>query len=132
MAVSVQVGESVAHRYAALRPHLDERQRRLLLGVEAAGLGPGGVKAVAEATGAHPDTVARGVREIKGQPEPQRRVRAPGGGRKKLSESDPELAVELKALVDPETRGDPMSLLQRHDFHGEWNYTLLPRHDTPT
>jgi hypothetical protein len=78
---------------------------------EAAGLGRGGVKLVAEATGAHPDTVARGVREIQGEPEPQVRVRAPGGGRKKLSETDPELAAALKLLVEPYTRGDPMSLL---------------------
>jgi len=28
-----------------------------------------------------------------------------------LAETDPELTVRLKALVDPETRGDPMSLL---------------------
>jgi transposase len=111
MAESAQVAESLARRYALLRPHLDERQRRLLLGSEAVELGRGGVKAVAEATGAHPDTVARGVREIEGQPEPQRRVRAPGGGRKKLSETDPELAAQLTALVDPHTRGDPMSLL---------------------
>jgi hypothetical protein len=75
----VQAGEPVARRYAALRAHLDERQRRLLLGAEAAELGRGGIKAVAEATGVHPDTVARGVREVEGQPEPQPRVRAPGG-----------------------------------------------------
>src|SRR5680860_178046 len=111
MAESGTVAESLARRYAVLRPHLDERQRRLLLGTEAAELGRGGVKAVAEATGAHPDTVARGVREVEGEAEPQRRVRAPGGGRKKLSETDPELAGRLQALVDPETRGDPMSLL---------------------
>jgi len=88
-----------------------ERQRRLLLGSEAAELGRDGVKAVADATDVHPDTVARGVREVEGPAQPQRRVRAPGGGRKKLSETDPELAAQLKALVDPETRGDPMSLL---------------------
>lgn len=111
MAESAQVAESVGRRYAVLRPHLDERQRRLLLGTEAAELGRGGVKVVAEATGAHPDTVARGKRELEGQPEPQARVRAPGGGRKKLTETDPDLAAELSALVDPETRGDPMSLL---------------------
>jgi transposase len=111
MAQSAQVAESLARRYALLRPHLDERQRRLLLGCEAVESGRGGVKAVAEATGAHPDTVARGMREIEGQREPQRRVRAPGGGRKKLSETDPELAAQLTALVDPHTRGDPMSLL---------------------
>jgi len=111
MSVSGVVAESVARRYAALRAHLDERQRRLLLGTEATELGRGGVTAVAQATGVHPDTVARGVREIAGQPEPQSRVRAVGGGRKKLSETDPELAAALRALVDPETRGDPMSLL---------------------
>jgi hypothetical protein len=107
----VQAGESVARRYALLRPHLDERQRRLLLGAEAAELGRGGIRAVAEATGVHPDTVARGAREVEGQPEPQPRVRAPGGGRKRLAETDPQLAAELKAMVDPETRGDPMSPL---------------------
>jgi len=101
----------MARRYAVLRPHLDERQRRLLLGTEAAELGRGGIKTVAVATGVHPDTVARGMREIEGQPEPQRRVRAAGGGRKKLSETDPALAAQLLSLVDPDTRGDPMSLL---------------------
>ncbi len=111
MGDSRQVAECAAQRYAVLRPHLDERQRRLLLGVEAQQLGWGGIKAVAEATGVHPDTVARGVREVEGVAEPSVRVRAPGGGRKKLAETDPELAVQLKALVDPETRGDPMSLL---------------------
>jgi transposase len=105
------VAESAARRYVVLRPHLDERQRRLLLGVEAAQLGRGGIKAVAEATGVHPDTIARGVREAEGVAEPSARVRVPGGGRKKLAETDPELTVRLKALVDPETRGDPMSLL---------------------
>lgn len=85
MTDSGQVAESVGRRYAVLRPHLDERQRRLLLGTEAAELGRGGIKVVAEVTGAHPDTVARGVREIEGQPEPARRVRVPGGGRKKLA-----------------------------------------------
>jgi len=111
MAGSGQVAESLARRYAVLRPHLDERQRRLLLGTEAAELGRGGINAVAVATGVHPDTVARGLREIEGQPEPQQRVRAAGGGRKKLSQTNPALAAQLQALVDPQTRGDPMSLL---------------------
>jgi transposase len=109
MGTMVQAAESAARRYAVLRPHLDERQRRLLLGAEAHELGRGGIKAVAAATGVHPDTVARGVAEAEGEPEP--RVRAAGGGRKKLAETDPALAAELQALVDPETRGDPMSPL---------------------
>ena len=39
------------------------------------------------------------------------RVRAPGGGRKPATETDPGLAPALTALVDPETRGDPESPL---------------------
>jgi hypothetical protein len=111
MAEGVGAAELVARKYAVLRPHLDERQRRLVLGIEAAEFGRGGITMVAEATGVHPDTVARGVREVEGGPEPQVRVRAPGGGRKKLAEVDPELAVRLRELVDPVTRGDPMSPL---------------------
>ncbi|MEC5180898.1 ISAzo13 family transposase [Arthrobacter sp. CG_A4] len=94
-----------------LRPHLDERQRRMLLGVEAAGLGRGGIRAIAAATGVHPDTIARGVREVEGNPKPQARVRVPGGGRKSLAATDPDLVSELKTLVDPGMRGDPVSPL---------------------
>jgi hypothetical protein len=103
-------GERVARLYGLLRPHLDERQRRLLLGAEALELGRGGIKAVAAATGVHPDTVGRGVREAEGRPEP--RVRAPGGGRKKLACTDPGLVPALMAMVDPDARGDPESPLR--------------------
>src|SRR5258708_17969447 len=106
----VPAGERVARLYGLLRPHLDERQRRLLLGAEALELGRGGIKAVAAATGVHPDTVGRGVREAEGRPGP--RVRAPGGGRKKLTATDPQLGPALVALVDPESRGDPQSPLR--------------------
>ena len=111
MAVDMQVAEAAGRRYAALRAHLDERQRRLLLGIEATELGRGGMKAMAAVTGVHPDTIGRGVREMEGNPPPQARVRNAGGGRKSLAETDPGLVAGLKALVDPETRGDPMSAL---------------------
>ncbi len=111
MSSDVQVGEAVARRYVALRPYLDERQRRLVLGVEAGELGRGGIKTVAQATGVHPDTVAKGVRELAGEVEICGRVRAPGGGRKPATELDPGLEPALRALVDPATRGDPESLL---------------------
>ena len=111
MAVDGQVADLAGRRYAVLREHLDERQRRLLLGWEAAELGRGGIAAIAALTGVHPDTIARGVREVEQGPEPSPRVRTVGGGRKKQSDSDPEMSRQLKALVDPETRGDPMSAL---------------------
>lgn len=111
MPVDAQLVEAAGRRFEVLRGYLDERQRRLLLGAEAGELGRGGIAALAAATGTHPDTVARGVRELAGEPFPAGRVRAPGAGRKPLTAADPGLGEALSALVDPSTRGDPMSPL---------------------
>jgi hypothetical protein len=43
--------EELREKFALLRPHLDERQRRLLFGAEALALGHGGIAAVAAAAG---------------------------------------------------------------------------------
>ncbi len=40
------------------------------------------------------------------------RIRHAGGGRKPLQTHDPALVSALEALVDPTTRGDPMSPLR--------------------
>src|SRR5664279_3511829 len=88
--------ESVARRYLVLRPHLDERQRRLFLGAEAREFGTGGIKVVAAATGVHPDTIARGVRELAGEAEPAVRVRAPGVA----ADLDDEVDAEPGRCVD--------------------------------
>src|SRR5437773_11679599 len=39
-------------------------------------------------------------------------VRASGGGRKKTVQGDPRLLADLERLVDPATRGDPVSPLR--------------------
>ena len=102
----------IAARYVKIRPYLDERQRRLWLGVEAQALGGSGVAAVARATGADVKTVRRGKAEIESGAVPGGRVRGPGGGRPGLVGLDAGLIPALEALVDPETRGDPMSPLR--------------------
>ena len=95
-----------------LLPVLDERARRLALGAVARAAGEGGVTAVAKLTGASWQTVADGAAELgSGQVAPQGRVRRPGGGRKKLAETDPGLVPALLALVEDSTRGDPGSPL---------------------
>lgn len=104
--------DEIAARFAKIRPFLDERQRRLWLGVEAQVLGRSGVSTVARATRTDPKTVRRGRDEIEAGAEPDGRVRGPGGGRPALSDLDAGLVAALEALVDPETRGDPMSALR--------------------
>ena len=110
--VACVTDEDVARRYELVRPHLDEKARRLVLGAEAVALGRGGTKRVAEATGAHPDTVARGRREVQSAEPQDGRIRRPGAGRRPLVETDPGLLQALEALVEPQTRGDPMSPLK--------------------
>ena len=107
------LADSVARRYAVLRPHLSEFQRRLWLGAEAAELGPGGVAIVAEATGVAADTVRRGRKEAEGGTAPGRgRSRRAGGGRKRAEAHDEDLVATFESLIDPVTRGDPMSPLR--------------------
>jgi hypothetical protein len=75
-------------------------------------LGRGGQARVAEATGLSRNTLIAGVVELAGGAGPSERVRRPGGGRKKATEVDPDLLVVLDSLVEPESRGDPMSPLR--------------------
>ena len=107
------VGESrVRKRFELLTPLLDERLRRLVTAAEAAAIGYGGVSAVARATGVSRRTIHAGLEELHTtNPEqpttPLRRVRRPGGGRKKTVDKDPMLRSSLDGLVDPVTRGNP-------------------------
>jgi hypothetical protein len=108
--------ETIAAKFEALRPFLDERRRRLWAAAEALALGRGGVTAVAAATGMRRPTIRAGIRELRASPPaapvPEQRVRAPGGGRKALTARDPTRVRDLEALVEPVTRGDPMSPLR--------------------
>jgi Rhodopirellula transposase DDE domain len=100
-------------RLAGLLPRLNERDRRLALATEARSWGRGGIAAVHRATGASRSTIRRGLGELDNDPPKQPdRVRAPGGGRKKAEEADPELLDRLDSLIEPGTRGDPESPLR--------------------
>ena len=73
---------------------------------------------MAEATGLSRVTIRAGLQELAGADTassaqtPPARLRRRGGGRKPLSLHDPYLLHALETLVDPVTRGDPMSLLR--------------------
>jgi hypothetical protein len=57
--------EMLAAKFGSIFPHLDERQRRLLMGAEARALGHGGIRLVARAAGVREATVSLGVASIR-------------------------------------------------------------------
>jgi DDE family transposase len=101
-------------RLTNLLPRLNERDSRVAMATEAKAWGRGGISAVHRATGASRTTIRRGLAELaEDVPEQSsRRVRAPGGGRKKAETTNPELLDALDALIEPDTRGDPESPLR--------------------
>ncbi|WP_331745470.1 ISAzo13 family transposase [Streptomyces mirabilis] len=103
---------ALAAKFEAIFPHLDERQRRLLIGAEARSIGHGGIRLVARAAGVREATVSLGADELESGEAPLGRVRRAGGGRKRTVDLDPGLRPALLALVEPDVRGDPMSPLR--------------------
>ena len=111
------VVEGIRRKFEAMSPVMDERTRRHWAAVEAGELGWGGVSAVAQATGLSRTTITAGVRELAEREETSTetdasRIRRAGGGRKSVTELDPQLLACLEALVEPVTRGDPQSPLR--------------------
>jgi hypothetical protein len=102
---------SLRAKFDAVLPHLDERQQRLVMAADARSLGHGGIAAVASATGASRSRISQGVAELEAGVSPLGRVRRAGGGRKKVTSTDPALVEALLALVEPTRRGDPESPL---------------------
>ena len=111
------VVEQIKSRYRSLGPVMDERVRRQWAATEAQTYGWGGLSAVSEATGMSRNTVRKGIAELKLRKKSRKaavgtRLRRKGGGRKRLTETDTGLLDALKLLVEPATRGDPMSALR--------------------
>jgi transposase len=109
---------TIAAKYQALSARLDEATLHAWAATEARSLGRGGVSLVAKATGLSRTTIYAGLSELKVAAPPaagrgeRARVRSVGGGRKKLIDKDASLLSALDALVEPTTRGDPMSALR--------------------
>ena len=103
---------AIRSRYEALAPLLDERGRRRFAAAEARSAGRGGILVVSRITGVARSTIGRGLAELRsGARLDPSRARRPGGGRKALTSVDATLLEDLRALVDPATRGDPRAPL---------------------
>jgi hypothetical protein len=114
--------QRIQAKYHGLARYLDEAALRVWAAVEARAIGRGGVSRVAHALGISRNTVYAGMRDLESTPDAsaerlsgasgKRRIRAPGGGRKKLTDKDSTLLADLDALVEPTARGDPTSPLR--------------------
>jgi transposase len=104
--------ETIVAKYSAIEALLDERTRRLWAATESRAIGFGGDALVSAATGLARATIRKGRLELEVGVDPKGRVRKPGAGRPSLQQTQPGLKKALEQLVDPLTRGDPMSPLR--------------------
>ena len=103
---------AIVTKYAAVGPVLDERVRRLWAAAESRAIGYGCDAVVSDATGLARQTIRAGRREIEAGVGNTGRVRRAGAGRPGIEKTQPGLLKALEQLVDPLTRGDPMSPLR--------------------
>jgi hypothetical protein len=104
--------EGLVRFFEVVLPHMNEVQRRVVARATSEMLGRGGKSAVALASGLSRNTVTKGESEVAAGIEPSPRLRAVGGGDKQTIDKLPGLLETLDELVNPDTRGNPMSLLR--------------------
>ena len=102
--------------FDTIKPHLNEKTKRVVTAGAALTLGRGGISKLSRASGMAREVIRTGIREITENTQtteecPTERIRKPGGGRKKTVEHNPALLTDLLNLIDPATRGDPESPL---------------------
>ena len=107
----------ITEKYEALRGVMDEQLRRLWAATEARALGYGGVSTVARAIGLTRPTITAGLKDLGDARQlvsmvPKHRVRRAGAGRPRATDSDAGLRPALEELVEPTTRGHPMTPLR--------------------
>jgi len=106
--------EELKNRISNMLPILNERQRRIFLATEALSIGHGGVKIVSEVSGISRVTIIEGKKEISRNEHcllPVGRCRQAGGGRKPVTEKNQGLIEAIGKIIEPHTKGDPMSFL---------------------
>jgi hypothetical protein len=111
-----KVEARIRRKFRLVSVELDERRRRQWAAAEAREVGWGGISVVARATGLSRPTIMAGLKELqlssRSRAVAATRVRCPGAGRRALTQVDPSLLEALEHLIEPATRGDPMSPLR--------------------
>ena len=99
-------------KYVVMGPLLNERTRRLWAAAESIAIGFGGDAIVSSATGLARQTIRNGRLELAEGATASDRIRQPGAGRPGIEDTQPGITEALDLLVEPLTRGDPMSPLR--------------------
>jgi len=109
---NTDVEVTIVRKFVVMSPLLDERARRLWAAAESAAIGYGGDALVSAATGLARETIRNGRRELAQGVTVTGRIRQPGAGRPDVEETQPGVTEALDLLVEPLTRGDPVSPLR--------------------
>lgn len=109
--------QAIHQEFQDIAPWLDERSLRLWCAARAKAYnrrhGRGGVAIIHAATGVSRRRIYAGLQELEtAEDVPRGRIRRPGGGRKRLTETQPGVRDRLDQLVEPVIRGDPESPLR--------------------
>ncbi len=111
--------ENLSKHIERVLPLLDESQKRKFLASEAILLGRGGIQEISAISGIHRNTIATGIKELNNPSNiaestdtEKRRVRAKGGGRKPITETQPGIKEAIDRLVAHESYGDQMAPLR--------------------
>ena len=109
-AQSIDPFTSQAQDIRFLTKSFNECERRYFAGFLAGAIGHGGTKKAARLTGLDVKTIRRGKKELNNSEKILKSwIRREGGGRLTKAQSNPRYERELKALVEDEVAGDPMS-----------------------
>lgn len=106
------IEKKLKYKYKSIFPYLNEKQKRIIVASDAKVIGYGGISQVSRSSGISRPTIHLGMSELEKDETETIRIRKSGGGRKKKSYLKPTLLKELEALVEPLTKGDPMSPLR--------------------
>jgi len=101
---------TIQERIATILPLLNERQSRIYLAAEAKSIGWGGKSKIAKLSQTSRRTIAKGQQDAQEQ-EQTKGIRKKGGGRKKITDTNPDILLKVNDLVSPHTMGDPMNPL---------------------
>lgn len=115
MNISAETQQLLTKILPEILPLLNEKQRRLVLGIIAAEIGHGGVAFLNSITGTARQTIINGtlennqsnLSESAGNSADKKRIRRPGGGRKPLTSKYPDLREKIQSLIERDTYGNP-------------------------